>query len=70
MSAYAIRNPTRRKVLNRGWIPARYRTDEGAFNGWVVKHGRKYIHFYSISHGRVLPIAGEDQLHLIEEDPK
>jgi len=33
-----LKNPTLRKVRNRGWEPVAYRTDTG------VRHGRKRIH--------------------------
>lgn len=50
----AIRNPTLRKVRNRGFVPVRYQTDGGFYHGWIVKHGREYVHVYVIAFDRVL----------------
>lgn len=47
-----LKEPTLRKVRNRGWEPIAYRTDSGVLNGWVVKRGRKWIHCYFVSTGR------------------
>ncbi len=57
MSKYAIKNPTSRKVVNRGYRPVRVWLD-GWYNGWQVKSGRKYDHVHLIRTGRVhkLPI--------------
>lgn len=40
-----IKNPTVRKLKNRGLKPVWYRTNEGCFTGWVEKRGRKWMYF-------------------------
>lgn len=52
--------PTIRKARNRGYEPVRYRNDEGAFNGWIVKRGTKWLHCY-------FPSLGKKRLRLVEE---
>ena len=39
-----IKNPTKRKVRNRGFTPVRYHHDSGIHNGWIYKVGTKYNH--------------------------
>ena len=36
----AIRNPTVRKVRNRGYTPIRYRTANGCHTGWIIHQTR------------------------------
>lgn len=52
--------PTVRKALNRGHEPIRWRSDEGAFNGWIEKRGTKWMTCYFPSLGRKkLPLSEE-----------
>ena len=37
-----IKNPTTRKVKNRGFTPIAYHTENGVYNGWVYKQTPKY----------------------------
>jgi hypothetical protein len=50
-----IKDPTIRKVRNRGFTPICYHTDMGYQNGWIYKEGRKrlYIHLVSSGNHRV-----------------
>lgn len=48
-----IKDPSLRKVKNRGFQPIRYATDLGVFNGWIYKVGRKWNHADFPSLGRV-----------------
>ncbi len=59
-----LKTPTRRKVINRGFEPVRYRTDEGAFNGWIEKRGPKYLHCYFPSLGRKRVLLSEER-HMV-----
>ena len=52
MSKYAIKNPTLRKVRNRGYQPVSVWVD-GWYSGWRVKTGRKYQHIFLITAGKV-----------------
>ena len=52
--------PTIRKAKNRGFEPVRWRSDYGAFNGWIKKRGRKWMHCY-------FPSLGRKRLLLTEE---
>jgi hypothetical protein len=45
MHRYAIKNPTQRKVRNRGWQPVSIWLD-GWYQGWRVKTGNKYQHIF------------------------
>lgn len=55
--------PTIRKAENRGFEPVRWRSDEGAFNGWIEKRGRKYLICYFTSIGqKKLPL--EEERHM------
>jgi hypothetical protein len=45
MHRYAIKNPTQRKVRNRGWQPVSIWLD-GWYQGWRVKTGNKYQHVF------------------------
>ena len=49
---YAIKNPTVRKVKNRGFKPVWYYSKHGWTAGWVYKEGTKCVWFYSPSLGR------------------
>jgi hypothetical protein len=39
-----MKNPTTRKVRNRGFSPVIYHTDHGQFSCWIEKEGRKLLH--------------------------
>ncbi len=52
MSKYAIKNPTLRKVKNRGYKPVSVWLG-GWYSGWLVKTGRKYQHIFLITTGTV-----------------
>ena len=58
MSKYLIKNPTMRKVKNRGYTPVNVWRD-GWYCGWVVKTGRKWQHIFLIADNAVrkLPIG-------------
>ena len=64
MSEYLIKDPTTRKVLNRGWKPIRYRLAVGknydeVRHGWVVSEDEKFIVVQLIGEERVrnLPVS-------------
>ena len=54
-----IKNPTKRKVRNRGFTPVRYHHDSGIHNGWIYKVGTKYNHarFPSLGNVRISKAA-------------
>ena len=47
-----LKNPTRRKVVNRGFKPVRYQHTTGFHNGWIEKEGRIWMVCYFPSLGR------------------
>ena len=49
----AIKNPTIRKVRNRGFQPISYHHDSGIHNGWIYKVGTKWTHARFPSLGNV-----------------
>lgn len=51
MKHYIIKNPTVRKVLNRGFEPVTYHTEQCIVSGWIYKTGKKWMYFYSPSTG-------------------
>jgi len=53
-SQWFIKDPTVRKVINRGWRPVWYHSDDCGGNnaGWIYKEGRKWLYFYSPGLGR------------------
>jgi len=51
-SNYYIKNPTIRKVRNRGWKPVTFHSDHGYTSGWIYKEGTKWLYFYSPSLGK------------------
>lgn len=58
---------TLRKVKRRGWEPVRWRSEDGAYNGFIVKRARKYLHCYFIALGRKrLPLV--EERHMTELD--
>jgi hypothetical protein len=52
MSKYAIKDPTMRKVLNRGYDPVSVWMG-GWYSGWRVKQGWKWQYIYLITLGAV-----------------
>ena len=48
MSKYSIKNPTLRKVRNRGYTPVTVWLG-GWYGGWVVKTGTKWQHIFLIT---------------------
>lgn len=52
-----IKNPTVRKVRNRGFEPVVYhrttKTECRIVSGWIYKEGRLYLYFNSPSTGRL-----------------
>ncbi len=48
----AIKNPTIRKVRNRGFTPISYHHDSGIHSGWIYKTGPKWTHAMFPSLGR------------------
>ena len=51
-SDYIIKNPTIRKVRNRGFSPVWYFSKYGWTAGWVYKEGPKWVWFYSPTIGK------------------
>tara|TARA_R110000851_G_scaffold247175_2_gene399680 strand:- start:1458 stop:1682 length:225 start_codon:yes stop_codon:yes gene_type:complete len=51
-AAYIIKNPTVRKVKNRGFKPVWYFGKHGWSAGWVFKEGTKWLYFYSPTVGK------------------
>ena len=39
-----MKNPTYRKVVNRGFTPIQYHTRYGQYTCWIEKVGRKLLH--------------------------
>ena len=50
---FKIKNPTVRKVRNRGFTPVRYHHESGIHNGWIYKVGTKWNHARFPSLGNV-----------------
>ena len=67
MNKYAIKNPTLRKVRNRGYEPVQVWLG-GWYCGWRVKTGRKLQHIFLITTGSVkrLPINCREVRDLYE----
>lgn len=61
-----IKNPTTRKVRNRGFVPLRYRSPDGVVHGWIVKEGRKWVHFFSVTDQRTLKLELTEQRYMKE----
>ncbi len=53
MAKIEIKNPTIRKVRNRGFTPVSYHTNRGIHSGWIYKKGTKWVHAFFPSLGRV-----------------
>lgn len=50
---HIIKEPTVRKVRNRGFTPVVYHCHYGMVSGWIYARGRKYLRFYSPSTGNM-----------------
>ena len=52
---HLIKNPTIRKVRNRGFTPVRYHHESGFHDGWIYKVGTKwtYARFPSLGNVRI-----------------
>lgn len=51
-ASYYIKDPTVRKVRNRGFKPVTYHSEYGFTSGWIYKEGTKWLHFYSPTLGK------------------
>jgi hypothetical protein len=64
--AYKIRNPTTRKVRNRGFEPVTWHNADRIVSGWIYKTGRKWFYFFSPSTGRKrLPLSERSHMRAI-----
>ena len=54
-----IKNPTKRKVRNRGFTPVRYHHYSGIDYGWIYKFGTKWNHARFPSLGNVRISKGD-----------
>lgn len=65
-----MKNITRRQAKRKGWAgPYRYRmpSARGVTHGWLLKRGRKWLYFYSVTYGRMrLPIDEEAYMEKIK----
>jgi len=62
MDTSNIKQPTLRKIRNRGFEPVKYQLPgaQGFAYGWIYKRGRKLIHFRSPCTGRMrVPLEEE-----------
>ena len=48
-----IKNPTLRKVRNKGFTPVSYHHTSGVHSGWIFKRGTKWVHAHFPSLGNV-----------------
>lgn len=60
---HIIKNPTLRKVRNRGFEPVTYHSAIGFVSGWIYRRGRKWIYFYSPSLGSK-KLAPDQERHM------
>lgn len=67
---WRIREPTLRKVRNRGFVPARLHTDCGFRWGWIVEEKGNTIRFAMITPAgqRIVRLAGRQRVHLRKLD--
>jgi|TARA_R110000822_G_scaffold286892_1_gene408174 hypothetical protein len=65
-SDWFIKEPTVRKVRNKGWRPVTYHGDQGFTSGWIYKVGVKWLHFYSPSYGKKRILHSDTNLKTIE----
>lgn len=47
-----MKNPTTRKIRNRGWTPIRYRTEDEVRHGWEVCRDSKRITVHLVGDDR------------------
>ena len=48
-----IKNPTLRKVRNKGFTPVSYHHTSGVHCGWIFKRGTKWVHAHFPSLGNI-----------------
>ena len=61
-----IKDPTYRKILNRGFTPVRYYTKNGGWqHGWIYAASRKYFSVNFMTHTKRISM---DDPNLIEVD--
>ena len=60
-----MKNPTYRKVINRGFTPIRYRTNTGTVFCWVEKTGRKLLHV-RFTDGRLRRVPMAEKRYMTE----
>ena len=60
---HTIKNPTVRKVINRGFTPVTYHCQRGFVSGWIYARGHKWLRFYSPSTG-TMKIAIAEECHM------
>lgn len=61
--SHTIKNPTRRKVRNRGWEPVRLNWNGYVVHGWIYKRGRELLHIHIIGIGdRKVPLSEETHM--------
>jgi|TARA_R100001224_G_scaffold61548_1_gene36746 hypothetical protein len=65
-SEWFIKDPTVRKVRNRGWRPVTYHSDTGFVSGWIYKESGKWLHFYSPSYGKRRLLSTDKNIKTIE----
>jgi len=55
----AIREPTTRKIRNRGWTPIRYRTEDEVRHGWQIERDERAIRIQLVGEDRArrLPLS-------------
>ena len=60
-----IKNPTMRKVRNRGFTPISYHHKNGIFTGWIYKVGTKWTHarFPALGNVRI----SKDDMRYVQE---
>ena len=68
MTTGEIRNPTTRKVINRGFEPIVYQMETGQHTGWIYKEGTKLLHVYliGIGHRKVARSARRSMTNPVE----
>ena len=60
---HIIKNPTVRKVVNRGFMPVTFHSPQGFVSGWIYARGHKWLRFYSPSTGN-LKLALDQERHM------
>lgn len=67
----SIKDPTTRKVRNRGFVPCRYRTGgdhSEVRNGWIIERTSSEALIRLVGEERNRRIRGIDLRHLVELD--